>query len=452
MKPLIRNMFLLILLGYSLTVLPLNPELFQLDLSRYSYENTIQNQDRLNAITYAYTLSGTPGTLVNPDVSEFHIKAVAGKKPVWKAMPELTLQILKDGNILRTLKPSEFSEMLVPSDGINPWELVYRLHLNRDHLALDGTGYVFRIFSSSDALKGLKPLDVSVQYMTALKYRTAVDSAPDGKQMVRLFFPDASKKFVVPVSRIVPRSGKVFRHLSTQLGVLPPVELGLSQDNLMPKLSSIRWSSGLVTCQLKNAPIALTTSPDLVALIQKSLLESITATETTFQINKVQLRLGDPQPLTGWNSEPFTITPGPIAWMALENGKGSALLIPKRLATDGTVTAESLMQLLKQGQGSLLPTVPDHVQLLDNHIEGNTLVLNFGQNLQAVFAGSPDLAALFLDSIANSFTTLEGVDSIRIEAANTPIATLGTIPVPNPMIPKIYVNPEVAPVTTPAPQ
>lgn len=442
MKYAARNLFLLILMGYSLTALPLNPELVTLDLSRFSYENALRNQASQGRITYAYVLNTSQKPLVNPEKAEFLIRAEGGKKPKWTEAPELTLEILSDGKVLNTLKGSAFSSYVLPGEGFNPYELKYVLNLSRKSLNLSGSSFTLRIACADPALSQLKALEIPIQYLDKLKYFPALAAAPPGKQMVTSYFSDLSGKFSVPVSREIPRSNKIFRTSVNQLLTAPLPAMGLKPEALTPRISSIQYTNGLVKCQLGDpVPLALYTDPRLAAVAQATLTDSIAGIESPYRISKIRYGWNGVPPVPGWPSDEITLSANPKAWLGLSITNSYVLLVPT-IAEDSA--PEALFALLKKGKDGLIPTVPGQAVLLNARMEGDSLILRFDSGFQGLFGNAPDQAALLIDSLTHTFSALPGVKSIRLEEGTTRIQKLGGLTLPEPLKINPYVNPESA--------
>lgn len=442
MKYTARNLFLLVLMGYSLTAIPLNPELVTLDLSRFSTENALRNQAIQGRITYAYVLNATQKPLVNPDEAEFLIRAEGGKKPKWTEAPELTLDIVAEGKVLRTLNGDAFSAYVQPAEGFNPYELKYTLKLSKDALKLDGSTYTLRVACMDSALSEVPPLEIPVQYLDQMKYTPAAAAAPAGKQIIISYFSDATGKFAVPVSREIPRSSKLFRTAVNQLLTAPPPAMRLRPEPLAPRVSSIQYTNGLVSCQLAGpVPPILYTDPQLAAVAESTLTHSIAAIESPYRISRIRYSWNGVPPVPGWPADEIDVTPVPRLWLGLSLSSGQVLIVP---TPADTAAPDALIALLKKGKEGLLPTVPGQAVLLDTRMEGDSLVLRFDSGFQGLFQNAPDRAELLLDSLTHTMTELPGVKSLRLEEGTAQIGELGGIALPELLQAAPYVNPEAA--------
>lgn len=437
-----RNLFLLVLMGYSLSALPLNPELATLDLSRFSYENALKNQSIQGRISYAYILNTSQNPLVNPEKTDFLIRAEGGKKPKWKEAPELTLEVINGGKLLKTLKGNAFSTYALSKEAFNPYELKYSLNLSRKALDLDGSSYTLRISCADPALSQVKPLEIPVQYMDALKYKPALTSAASGKQMIVSYYPDISGKFAVPISREVPRSSKLFRTAVNQLLTAPPAAMGLKTEILVPRVSSIQYASGLVNCQLSGpVPPVLYTDSQLAATAQKTLVDTIASIESPYKISKVRFSWNGVPPVPGWGLDEIGVPTAAKAWLALSVKSNYVLLVPTPV---DNATPETLFAILKKGDDGLMPTVPGQASLLSTHMEGDVMILTFASGFKGLFENAPDQAALLIDSLTNTYATLPGVKYLRLVEKNERIQSLGGSALPDTLQATPYVNPEKA--------
>lgn len=442
MKYAVRNLFLLVLMGYSLTALPLNPELLTLDLSRFSTENALRNQASQGPITYAYILNTSQKPLVNPEKTEFLIRAEGGKKPKWTQAPELSLEIVADGKVLRTVPGKDFAAYVLPAEGFNPYELKYTLDLSRTALNISGSTFTLRLSSNDPDLSQLPSLEIPVQYLDELKYHAAAVAAAPGNQMVTSYYADSTGKFSVPVSREIPSSSKVFRTAVNQLLTAPIPAMGLKPEPLVPRVSSIRYTNGLVSCQLADpVPPGLYTDPQLAAVTLATLTDSIAAIESPYRISKVRYGWSGAAPVPGWPTEEIALSTAPEAWLGLSIQDKHVLLVPSP-APDST--PEALFALLKKGSEGLIPTIPGQATLQSTRMEGEVMILQFAPGFRSLFENVPDQAALTIDSLTHTFTMLPNVSAIRLEEGSTRISELGGIPLPETLQAATYVNPENA--------
>lgn len=438
-----RNLFLLVLMGYSLTALPLNPELATLDLSRFSYENALRNQANQGLITYAYVLNSSQKPLVNPGAVDFLIRAEGGKKPKWSEAPALSLEVVSaGGDTVKTLNGEAFAEVLSAGAGFNPYEIRYTLNLSQQALGLSGGSYTLRISGTDPDLEAIPPLEVPIQYLSQMAYRPAAAAPDPGKQMVISYFSDASGRFSVPVSREIPKSGKQFRTAVNQLLTPPPAVLGLKGTVLVPRVSSIQYTNGLVSCVLGSpVPPELYTDPVLAATAEKTLTESIAAIESPYRISRIKYSWSGVDSVPGWPVEEKNVTASPKAWLGLTGNDSQVLLVP---VDASATTPQALFDSLKTGQEGLIATIPGQAVLREARMEGDILVLVMAEGFQGLFSDAPDQAALLIDSLGHSMTTLPGVKALRLQEEGTVIQSLAGTPVPAPLTPAPFVNPEKA--------
>lgn len=62
-------------------------------------------------------------------------------------------------------------------------------------------------------------------------------------------------------------------------------------------------------------------------------------------------------------------------------------------------------------------------------------MLVMAEGFQGLFSDAPDQAALLIDSLGHSMTTLPGVKALRLQEEGTVIQSLAGTPVPAPLTP-----------------
>lgn len=441
MKHTARNLFLLVLMGYSLSALPLNTELANLDLSRFSYENALRNQSSQGAVKYAYVLNSSQPSLVDPGEVDFLIRAEGGKKPKWRTAPPLRMDIYDAShNLVKTLDAADFFVFQMPKEGFNPYELRYTLRLDRETLGISGRTFTLKLSGTDPTLEALSPLEVPVQYFDAVKYTAAVTGPASGGKLMRVYYLDKSGHYAVPVSRELPYLSKPFRTTVNELLVSPPDAMGLRTTPSIPNVFSVKYTNGLVSCILgAPVPAELYADPILAAASEAALSDSIAAIESPYKVSRIRYYWSGADPVTGWQQEEHPFYTGSRAWMGIEVSGNRVLLAP--LKTDKTTAAE-LFTLLKSGAVGYLPTIPGRLSLKSSRVEGDVLILNLDAGFRSLMVDAPDQAALLIDSLTHTMTSITGVRAIRLEEDGQPVTVLGGKTLPARLEPAPYVNPE----------
>lgn len=453
----LMNIFLIVIICFTLTAFPINRNLLSFDFSRFLVQENINQQSDINGVSFTYTLSEKEASLFNPSELTFTIQAESSDRLfTWKDQPKLILELTDRMDMSKKFNHDSFVT-LVEADSIeNPTQYTYTLDLSKTRLALENGSYNVSIHSDNALLANLDPLVFKATYIEDIHYAAGIREADAQEPYLILYFTDPTKRHLVPVSRPTVDTNKVFR--KTVNGLLDPPEasLGLSQDAIAPKISIIQYSSGLVTCFLKSSDvIPFSEDPVSSKLALDALTNTIMHIQTPYAINKVQY-LVDKQPsqiyFSGTDlSEPILKDKRPLVYLGLKTHSDRILITPLAVADEALDTLisrmiESMKKAIVEGYepAGLLPVLPDSLELLDYKLEGVTLKLDFNADIRDVYQDAPGLSQLMIDSLSASFASIDGVDNIEIQMNGKTITSIGDLNFETPIEPPLFMNVEKA--------
>ncbi len=440
------NLLLIIIMCFTLSSLPLNKNLFDLDLSRFSFEATIQRETEIDGMSFHYIMIEKDDYLVNPDKLNFRIQVSTEEGDFyWEAIPELKLTLCQGDQIIREIPHQTFVSKESEITDIPLKHLDFTLDVSKETLDLDNGYYELKIFSEDERLKEAAPIQLKANYLKGLSYKAASDSLGDQLYMT-LYFTDHNKNHIVPISRPVLSTKKVFRSTINGLLTPPHVEMGLSSDILVPYVGEIRYSNGMITCKIRrDLAEAFGHDPKLGQLAINTLTQTALDINTNFKINKVQFLVSNTTTDAYFGgvdlSQPFAVDRSPQVYLGLETSSKRILLVPQSLkTTNDTSKVTEIFDLLKNGHEDLLPILPYDVELLSANVEGITLKLNLSEHFKNIYGDQDELHQMTLDSMVNSFASIDGIENVEFQVDGKPLSKIGGISIANPVQPKNHIN------------
>lgn len=451
----ITNIILMILICFTLTAMPINKKLLTFDFSRFKIASSINQTTETDGVSFTYSVNEKESILFNPTDLTFEIRVESLDKNFdWVKEPQLVLEITDSQGYTNTISSTDFITSFSGNNVENPTLFTYTLDLSKTNLNLDNGSYNIKLYSDHESLNTSEPILLTLSYFEDINYISGITSANAKSNYLILYYSDNTKKHIVPIAREIPANNKVFRTTVNGLLEPPSVNLGLSVENIAPKISQIQYSNGLVTCYLKSSEV-LPFSDDPVKA--KNAIESLNRTimdiQTPYAIKKIQY-LVDRQPSKAFFNgtdltEVITRKNNASVYLGLKTSTDRVLLVSKPLLNNDLETLmPNIIKILKTGvipdqdSENLVSVLPEQVDLIDYKLEGVTLKLNFNSDLKNVFTDKDGISKLMLDSLSSTFASIDGIDNIEIQIDGKAINAIGNISFSSPIEPPKFTNPE----------
>lgn len=276
------------------------------------------------------------------------------------------------------------------------------------------------------------------------KYIPAHNRMPEGKKPLTVYFPDSNYMFLVPVTRFVDGDSDLFNSCIRELQNGAGKSSGLSPYSPIGKINNVYYESKnrQVTVDLssEDPKYAMGSTGSMVYL--GSLLRSYAEIP---DVDQIQFLLDGKKVESIFHGstdddKPYKLRKNPEAYVILET-ESRLYLLPapnyepfKTEVSQIEDLAKELFSVLKAGKKfgdfQLKPTVHKDVKLNKVKRNGNVLELDFDEAIKDDLFLKDKPNFVLLDSLVYTFTSIPGIDEIKISIEGKPLNTLNDVKFP----------------------
>lgn len=440
-------LMMLLIIGFSLSILPLDVKSFEIDFDRVFAPIEAPSDPGTPSVDLAFTLepvSSEAVTHFNPQQLLYALKAPVDAPEDWFSLvtARLVIQdqlrasepVILEGNDLGSYLTMKASDQ----------EGLQDLQLDLSDLTLKDGYFSVRLELSHPSQATLSS-EHHIHKLTALTYQNQTNA--NAGHTIKLYYADASKTLLIPVYRSVPSTDKLIRTSLNGLMEVPQ-GMGLNGTALAPRVSRADFTGGVVKCSIltRDLPEGLTEAD--TRLFLQSIANTLFDIEGSYVINQVVFAL-DQNPQAVLNnvdlSIPFNATGDGTAYLPYTGGP-NILLTPFTIeASDPQQAVTLILQTLQSikpeaSESSLSCLMPPSVKLLNQRIEGRTLVLNFDGSFKDLYFNRPDLQHMLIDALTLSFTSINDIDQLALEVEGQSFGGWKDVALKYPLLPPVSFN------------
>ena len=427
------------------------------NLSPVDYKGTIEIETPADESTLA--LEVEEGKILNPE--SITIRHTASKEEVIKIISNsiFNVDIYKDNKLVKSninnLEPDSPSiDATISVDEDNPITTV--LDITQKNLGLEDGVYKFVFNSTLIKDKDSSSVSVTVTYDTAGNYYPAVNTAPAGTKGLTLYFPTKNADTLIPVTRFVVEDKSITRMAIEQLQN-GPLSNGLI--SVIKNVTNTTYNNGNVVIDIPSSYDGYNSGSTGGLLAYNSFVRTIFAVDRYWPIHSVTFTVDRKNVDTyfhGMSSEAINFLPNAernyLLYMAHKADDRYYLfeyqLYPEQIGIAENDTIEMKTRKIFDAYSNTditygISPVPEIVVLNNVSLQGRTLILDFNKELLNVYKDKNELRHMMVESFMYTFTTISGVDSIKITAGgeeiNDFIDDMDTTKV---LYPLEFINPE----------
>jgi len=228
--------------------------------------------------------------------------------------------------------------------------------------------------------------DIPIVFSSITDYYPAQYSVPAGMSSLRLFFPDESSRYLIPITRFVPQTNTTLRETVTQLEQGPHPNLGLFNRSPIPPVPRIQLSGGTASLYLSSQLGFYNEYPNVARMAASSLVESLGSIP---EVARIQFYFDNRIIAEGFRDfatdSPIEPAAPPFRYAVYQSSGNRSLLFPRSLAQP-LISVPDLYQSLVFDPATdeygyeVQPAVPIEVKLLDYTLEDGVLHLNLSSD------------------------------------------------------------------------
>lgn len=424
------------------------------NLSPIDYRGTIQIETPVEESTLSLKIE--EDKLLNPE--SITINHLSDKGEVIRIVTNniFNVDIYMDNQLIKSniknlelISPSIDATISVSYD--NP--LVTTLNLSQKNLGLEDGIYKFIFSSNLITDENKSKVTVTVTYDTAGNYYPAANTAPTGTKGLTLYFTTKNADTLIPVSRFVVEDKSITRMAIEQLQNGP---LNNELKSVIKDVTNTTYNNGNVVIDIPSSYEGYNNGSTGGALSYSSFVQTIFAVDRYWPIHSVSFTVDRRSVETYFHGITMNAVPNVennyILYMAYK-ADGRYYLFEHQLSTEQIgITANDTIEtkaqkLFEAYHDTDLPygisPVPKTISLSNATLQGRTLILDFNEDLLNIYKDKNDLRHMVLESFMYTFTTIPGVDSIKITVVGKELTDfveeLDTTKV---LYPPEFINPE----------
>lgn len=428
-------------------------------LSPIDYRGTIEIETPEEKSTLS--LEAAENNLLNPET--ITINHISDEEEVIKSVSDsiFTLDIYQGSNLIKTTKDLELVSpsvnMTISVSKDNP--IVTTLDISKDKLNLEDGEYSFVFNSNLIADLDKSKLSINVKYDTGGTYYPSVNVAPTGTKGLTLYFAAKGSDTLIPVTRFVVEDKSITRMAIEQLQNGPINEDMYSE---IKDVTNITYNNGNVVIDLPSSYAGYNNGSTGSLVAYKAFVKTIFDVDRYWPIHSVTFTVDRKKVDTYFHelsSEAVNKLPNKernyLLYMAYKINDRYYLFdyeVDTQIA--GITAADPLEHKAQKMFDAYKDTeinygispMPDVVVLNSAKAQGTMLILDFNKEFLEVYKDKDDLRQMLVESLVYSFTTIPGVDSIKITVNGESLKNFTTFAdrrdLTGALYPPEFINPE----------
>ncbi len=423
------------------------------NLSPIDYRGTIEIETPLEESSLSLKIEKEK--ILNPE--SITISHQSTKEEVIKIVTNnvFNVDIYRDDQLIKSniknlelISPSIDAIISISKD--NP--LTTAINLSQKSLGLEDGTYEFVFCSNLVPDANKSKVTATVTYDTAGNYYSAANTAPPGTKGLTLYFTTENSDTLIPVSRFVVEDKSLTRMAIEQLQNGP---LNKGFVSVIKDVTNTTYNNGNVIIDIPSSFEDYNGSTE-GSLSYHAFVKTIFAVERYWPIHSVSFTVDRKSIETyfhGIKMDTVVNTESNyLLYMAYKADGRYYLfehqLYPEQIGISASDKIETKAQKLFEAYDDTdiaygISPVPKAAVLSNITLQGRTLVLDFNEGLLNTYKDKNDLRLMMLESFMYTFTTIPGVDSIKITVAGKDLTGfvegLDTAKV---LYPPEFINPE----------
>lgn len=424
------------------------------NLSPIDYRGTIEIQTPIEESTLS--LKTEEDKFLNPE--SITITHLATKEEVIKLITDsiFNVDIYMDNKLIKSNVDN--LELISPSidatiSASEEKPIITTLNLSQKDLALEDGIYKFIFNSNLIADKDKSSLSVLVTYDTAGNYYPATNEAPVGTKGLTLYYTTDNADTLIPVTRFLVEDKSITRMAIEQLQN-GPLNKGLK--SVIKDVTNTTYNNGNVVIDIPSSYEEYNSGSTGGLLSYNSFIKTIFAVDRYWPVYSVTFTVDRNRVETYFHG--ITINPvsnvknNYLIFMAHKADSRYYLfdyqLNPEQIGINESDTIESKAKKVFDSYSNTdipygISPVPKTLIMNNVSLQGSTLILDFNEDILNVYKDRNDLKYMMIESFMYTFTTIPGVDSIKITVGGQEVTGfvegLDTTKV---LYPPVFINPE----------
>lgn len=398
------------------------------NLSPIDYRGTIEIETPEETSTLS--LEPIDDVLLNPET--ITINHISDEEEIIKSVSDsiFALDVYQGSTLVKSniknlelVSPSVNMTISVSKDS----PIVTTLDISKEKLGLEDGEYKFvfntNLISDSDKSE----ISVNVKYDTGGAYYSSVNAAPAGTKGLTLYFAAENADTLIPVTRFVVEDKSITRMAIEQLQNGP---MNSGMTSLIKDVTNTTYNNGNVVIDLPSSYAGYNNGSTGSILAYESFVKTIFDVDRYWPIYSVTFTVDRKKVdsyFHGLSSEAINALPNRertyLLYMAYKLNDRYYLFDYEVDTNKAGITAADALELKAQKMFDAYrdaeinygtSPLPDSVSLNSAKAQGTMLILDFNKEFLETYKDRDDMRQMLIESLVYTFTTIPGVDSIKI--------------------------------------
>ncbi len=423
-------------------------------LSPINYKDTIviEEPEEKNKLTISLEGENTltnPKNIVIQHLSNLEMEISNLPKDVFTADVYRGDELVKSNitNLENTTISIKDSSYVINAD--NP--LKTTLDISQEKLDLKDGKYKIVLKSNIISESNLNSVDVFVEYDSGFNYYEATNTVPNRELMgLTLYFSDSEANVLIPVSRFVVKEMSLNKQVIHELQKGP---VNTSLNKTIDEVNYCIYKDNTILIDLAAGNEFYNSGSAAGTMAYNSFVKSMFSINKYLQVDKIKFTVDKRASEDYFHGmsvkEPVVRSNNPILYFGYKVDDRVYLYEHEVLDIDVNANIKTISEQMIEYYKSKLPTnakspIPNDLALKNATMENGTLVLDFNEVFKTAFDGDQAKRKFMIDSLVYSFTSINGVKSVRFTADGNPVENFidgkditGALTAPS------FINPEV---------
>lgn len=457
MTRLLINLFFIVILCFTLAVMPVNTEILELfdfgtlfasDEPEEVIETDPVDETFIPTFSLAYSMDDA-NRMYNPTSATIDISTnIPSKYEENYAFDDLEMTLYRNDEVYQIFTGQQIIENITKSYIDDQMEVAIAINISFEALDLDTDGFYDMTFDFTSAEKADLPASTfKVAYRPAIDYVTNGEAENNGNFIYKAYFLNATETRLVPLYFSVKYPESITVEARNRLYLAPDAKYGLSTKQVIPNktsISKIGTKHYGVFFYSNQFPGIIDDAKD-AHLAVEALVKTLIRLP---HIEKISFFVDDAQVEGSFFdidlSQIYTEPKESYVYLTEANTTNKRYLIPARVSEDNIYDEVwAILSALKTGEtddGNFIPILPPEVEVSNFIIEGTTLTLDMNPAFTSVYADLPVYEEMMLNSLLYSLTSIENINKVAFTIEGEPLTSFAGMDLSEPVLAPPYIN------------
>ena len=325
------------------------------------------------------------------------------------------------------------------------------INISQEKLDLKDGRYKIVLKSNIIGNTNASSLDIFVEYDTSFTYHEAINTLPNREMMgLTLYFTDSEANVLIPVTRFVVKEMSLNKQVIHELQKGP---VNTSLNKTIDEVNYCIYKDNTIFIDLAANNEFYNSGSAAGTIAYNSFVKSMFSINKYLQVDKIKFtvdKYASEDYFHGMSvKDPVVRSNNPMLYFGYKVDDRVYLYEHEVLDIDINANIKTISEQMIEYYKSKLPAnakspIPNDLAFKNATMENGTLILDFNDVFKTAFDGDQTKRKFMIDSLVYSFTSINGVKSVRFTSDGNPVENFidgkditGALTAPK------FINPEV---------